>query len=185
MSLRVFLFSVCLAGAVIALADTPAGIGKQSLKGTLGGIPMHRFAIDTAAHSEVGIKVDGRIDEPVWARTPYYDNMIVAVPGTGEPAEHETEIRLIATERGLFVSALMKQPLDSLTKRLTPRDQFIDRDTFGITIDPSGQGLFAYWFIIALGDAVMDGKVLPERRYSNDWDGPWLGKSATHEAGGP
>ena len=77
----------------------------------------------------------------------------------------------------------MKQPLDSLTKRLTPRDQFIDRDTFGITIDPSGQGLFAYWFIIALGDAVMDGKVLPERRYSNDWDGPWLGKSATHEAG--
>ena len=38
----------------------------------------------------------------------------------------------------------MKQPLDSLTKRLTPRDQFIDRDTFGITIDPSGQGLFAY-----------------------------------------
>ena len=183
MSLRVFLFSVCLAGAVMAFADAPAGIGKQSLKGTLGGIPMHRFAIDTAAHSEVGIKVDGRIDEPVWARTPYYDNMIVAVPGTGEPAEYETEIRLIATERGLFVSALMKQPLDSLTKRLTPRDQFIDRDTFGITIDPSGQGLFAYWFIIALGDAVMDGKVLPERRYSNDWDGPWLGKSATYEAG--
>ena len=26
--------------------------------------------------------------------------MIVAVPGTGEPAEYETEIRLIATERG-------------------------------------------------------------------------------------
>ena len=76
---EVFLFSVCLAGAV-AFADTPAGVGKQSLKGTLGGIPMHRFAIDTAAHSEVGIKVDGRIDEPVWARTPYYDNMIVAVP---------------------------------------------------------------------------------------------------------
>ena len=84
MSLRVFLFSACLAGAVTAVADTPAGVGKQSLKDTLGGIPMHRFAIDTAAHSEVGIKVDGRIDEPVWARTPYYDNMIVAVPGTGE-----------------------------------------------------------------------------------------------------
>ena len=44
----------------------------------------------------------------------------------------------------------MKQPLDSLTKRLTPRDQFIDRDTFGITIDPLAKaflpiGLSSRW----------------------------------------
>ncbi|MGA1102420.1 MAG: DUF5916 domain-containing protein [Pseudomonadales bacterium] len=160
-----------------------AEVGEQALKGMLGAIPMHRFDIQTTTHSDADIKVDGRVDEAIWATVPYYDNMIVSVPGTGEPAEYKTEMRIFATERGLYVSAVMIQPLDSLTKRLTPRDQFIDRDTFGITVDPSGQGLFAYWFIVALGDAVMDGKVLPERRYSNDWDGPWLGKSAVTDEG--
>ena len=29
----------------------------------------------------------------------------------------------------------------------------------------------------------MDGKVLPERRYSNDWDGTWLSKTAKFDAG--
>ena len=43
-----------------------SGYWQTIAEGYLGGIPMHRFAIDTAAHSEVGIKVDGRIDEPVW-----------------------------------------------------------------------------------------------------------------------
>ena len=139
MSLRVFLFSLCLAGALTALADTSARIGKQSLKGTLGGIPCIALRSIRLLTVRLGLKSTGvsmnRFGLDTLLRQ--YDCRCSC---TGEPAEYETEIRLIATERGLFVSALMKQPLDSLTKRLTPRDQFIDRDTFGITIDPSGQG---------------------------------------------
>ena len=36
---------------------------------------------------------------------------------------------------------------------------------------------------MALGDSLSDGKVLPERRFQRDWDGPWLGKSSTTENG--
>ncbi|NJN50428.1 MAG: hypothetical protein HC809_00135, partial [Gammaproteobacteria bacterium] len=34
-----------------------------------------------------------------------------------------------------------------------------------------------------MGDTLMDGKVLPERSYSRDWDGPWFGKTARHSDG--
>ena len=77
------------------------------------------------------------------------DNMIVAVPGTGAPGAYPTNIRVFATEKGFFVSAVMQQPVASLVQRLTPRDQFIDRDTFGFTLDTTGAGLYAYWFIVA------------------------------------
>ncbi len=144
---------------------------------------MQRIAGETRAHGAVEVKIDGQVTESVWQGLATYDNMIVAVPGTGEPGSYPTDIRVFATEKGFFVSAVMQQPVASLVKRLTPRDQFIDRDTFGFTLDTTGNGLFAYWFIVALGDAVMDGKVLPERRYTSDWDGPWIGKSAITDNG--
>ena len=156
---------------------------KQTLLGTQDSIPFHRITIPNRSHEAAGILLDGKVDEPVWASVNHFDNMIVAVPGTGEPGAFPTETRLLATEKGLYVSGVLYQPVDSLVKRYSVRDDFIDRDTFGFTLDMSGEGLVGYWFIIALGDSIMDGKVLPERNYQRDWDGPWIGKSAQRDDG--
>lgn len=159
------------------------GDSPQLLMETIDGMPVHQIPVNNAVHSEVSIKIDGVVDEAIWQSIPAYDNMRVSVPGTGEPGNYPTKIRLIATERGLYVSSVMLQPADTLVSRMSTRDDFIDRDTFGITIDASGEGLMAYWFIVALGDSIMDGKVLPERNYQRDWDGPWIGKSARRADG--
>ncbi|MEM7004196.1 MAG: hypothetical protein AAF529_25665, partial [Pseudomonadota bacterium] len=157
--------------------------GIIELKGTLDSVPMHYIDVPRRAHAETEIKLDGVVDELSWLSVLPHDNMLLSNPATGEPATHATEMRMIATERGLYVSAVMYQPPESLSQRMTNRDVFIDRDNFGITLDVTGQGKFAYWFIVALGDSLMDGKVLPERRYSNDWDGPWLAKTAVIKDG--
>ena len=157
--------------------------GSQRLIDTIQGIPVHQIVVPNLPDDEVSIILDGIVNEPVWSQVPDYDNMLVAVPGTGEPGHYPTEMRMLATDRGIYVSAVMYQPKDTLVSRLSVRDDFIDRDTFGITLDTSGQGLFAYWFIVALGDSLMDGKVLPERNYQRDWDGPWIGKSASLDDG--
>ena len=34
-----------------------------------------------------------------------------------------------------------------------------------------------------LGGSKQDGKVLPERRYTNDWDGPWIGATTELDDG--
>jgi len=157
--------------------------GPVALIQSLDGIPIHRINIQTLPHDDVAIRIDGVVDEPAWAELAPYDNMLVAVPATGQPGRYRTEVRMLATERGLFVSAILFQDVKTLVRRLSVRDQQMDRDTFGITIDPSGEGKYAFWFTIALGDTVMDGKVLPERNYSTDWDGPWVGRSARREDG--
>lgn len=157
--------------------------GEVRPKGELDGIPMHYISVKDVRHDAVDIKIDGKVDEPMWADLPAYDNMLVAVPGTGKPARWSTAIRLFATEKGLYLSSVMKQPKETLASRMTNRDEFIDRDTFGVTIDTTGQGIFAYWFTLALGGSKQDGKVLPERRYTSDWDGPWVGATTELEDG--
>lgn len=150
---------------------------------TIDGVPRHAIDIQNFQESEIGITLDGQVDEPIWDRVAFYDEFIVAVPAKGTAGEYPTEMRVFATEQGLYVSAILYQPPDTLVQRLSVRDDFLDRDSFGFTIDASGEALVGYWFIVALGGSVQDGKLLPERNYQRDWDGPWIGKTAVREDG--
>ncbi|NCF32849.1 MAG: hypothetical protein GWP50_04690, partial [Proteobacteria bacterium] len=169
--------------APVAQVKLRQGAGAQTVIGQEAGVDLNRLSLQTLAEADVDIVIDGKIDEGLWQQLPFYDNMLVSIPALLTPAEYATEIRMFATEKGLYVSSLMEQPPGSLVKRYSRRDDFFDRDTFGVTIDASGEALVAYWFFIALGDSLSDGKVLPERRFQRDWDGPWLGKSAETDNG--
>ena len=124
------------------------------------------------------IKLDGIVDEDVWADAPAYDNMLVMDPDTLAEPQHGTVTRFLYSDAGLYVSAVMEQPPETLVQRLSARDEFINRDSFGITLDTSGEGLYGFWFVINLGGAKMDGKVAPERSFTNQWDGAWVGETA-------
>ena len=165
------------------LAEISVGPGQQEVMGELGGIPMHRVSVETRAHDDVDIRVDGVVEEYDWQTVPYYDNLLGNVPFTGKPGEYPTQIRMLATEKGLYVSAVLYQPPETINHRYTKRDAQGDRDTFGVTIDSTGTGAFAYWFILSASGTVQDGKVLPERRYSSVWDGTWEHKTATFDEG--
>lgn len=144
---------------------------------------MHYVNVQTRDHDSVDIEIDGIVNETVWQQVPAFDYMLVSQPALGTPGDYKTETRLLATEKGLYVSAVMYQPLDTVRVKITKRDQQTTGDNFGFTLDTTGEGSFAYWFSIALGGSVMDGKVLPERRYSSDWDGPWLYQTAIIDDG--
>ena len=160
-----------------------AGRGAQTVYGSEGGIDLNELQIQTLDHDAADVTIDGVIEEAVWRGIPYYDNMRVSIPDLGTPAKYSTKVRLFATEKGLYVSSDMEQPADSIVERITRRDDWVDRDTFGVTLDPSGKAKLGYWFWVALGDSFADGKVLPERRWQRDWDGPWVGKSARTATG--
>ena len=131
-----------------------------------------------------GIRIDGHLDEPVWQRLPAYDEFVVIEPDTLGPTSHATLIRLAYDERGLYVGAEMHQPAETRIARLSSRDdRGLNRDSINLTLDTSGQGRYGFWFGVNLGDSLMDGTVLPERQFSNDWDGPWRGRSQQTEFG--
>jgi len=160
-----------------------AGPGPQRVFDTEAGVDLHELKIQTIDHETAQITVDGRIDEAIWRGIPYYDNMGVSIPDLGTDAEFSTKMRMFATEKGFYISADMEQPLDTLVERLTRRDDWVDRDLFGVTIDASGEGKLGYWFYVALGNSLNDGKVLPERRFQRDWDGPWIAKAVRTDRG--
>ena len=132
---------------------------------------------------ETRIVIDGAIDELAWQDIPSFSGFKVISPDTLADAPLETKIKVFYTEHGLYFSALMTQPPETLVERLSARDQFVNRDRISLSIDTSGTGLYAYWFAVNLGGSLMDGTVLPERQYSSNWDGPWRGASQRTETG--
>ncbi len=130
------------------------------------------------AEADIDIKIDGLLTEPVWLDIPYHGDLSVLEPDTLATPELESRVHYFYTKRGLYVGVWNEQDPASLISRLSSRDQFISRDGFSLTLDTSGRGLYAYWFGIELGGTMLDGTVLPERQYSNQWDGPWRGASA-------
>lgn len=161
----------------------PSDLSSVEVIETLDGVDRHGFSIPGFTDSDVDIQLDGRLDEAFWKQIPFYDEFMVAVPDLRRRGDYDTHVRFFTTEKGLYVGAIMYQPVDTLVKRYSIRDDYLDRDSFGINIDTSGEALVGYWFMIALSGNVQDGKLLPERNYSRDWDGPWIGKAAQREDG--
>ncbi|MBL4679388.1 MAG: hypothetical protein JKY88_01545 [Pseudomonadales bacterium] len=129
------------------------------------------------------IVVDGVLDEAIWASLPMKDDMVIVEPDTLDKPPYETRSHLFYTKKGLYLGVWAEQPVDTLVSRLSSRDRFIKRDSITITIDPSGRGLYGYWFSVNLGGTLQDGTLLPERQYASQWDGPWYGASAEHDNG--
>jgi hypothetical protein len=135
------------------------------------------------SEEDLSFELDGKLTEPAWAEVPGYDGMRVLVPDTLEVPRHKTLMRYFYTEKGLYISMQAEQPPDSLIERLSSRDDFFSRDSVSVTLDTSGSGIYGYWFSVALGDSLSDGKILPERQYSREWDGPWDGRTSTTDDG--
>ncbi len=133
--------------------------------------------------SKADIRIDGRIDEPIWQQLSAHDNMRVTEPDTLTIPEFSTHTRFLYTDKGLYVAAVMEQPPDTLVRRLSNRDQELNRDSFGITLDTSGDGLYGYWFELNLGGTKADGKIAPERNFTRQWDGAWIGETAVRDDG--
>ena len=142
------------------------------------GPPIHVPYLETA-----DIEIDGYADEAVWSEVAAYDDMRVIDPDTLEEPEYRTIYRFLYTREGLYVAAFMEQPPDTFVSRLSSRDRYLNRDSFGLTLDTSGEGLYGYWFTVTLGGSLMDGKAAPERTITEEWDGPWLGASAELDDG--
>lgn len=169
----------CVLGANAALAQAPNTDGVELALDNGTTLKLQRIA-----HSSADVTVDGAIDESVWGRIAPINQMRVIDPDTLENVPFDTDVRIFYTERGIYVSFDLEQPTDSIVQRITTRDNIdIDRDTVSITLDTSGEGLFAYWMTLALGDNQADGTVLPERNYTTQWDGAWYGATQQTDKG--
>jgi hypothetical protein len=147
--------------------------------GSASPITLTRFS-----EEEADMVVDGRLLESAWTNLPVFRELRVLEPDTLAEPPYATDVRILYTEKGLYVGVDMEQPADTIVKRFTPRDDFdVNRDYVSITLDTSGNGRYGYWMNVSLGDSQRDGTILPERQYSAEWDGAWYGSTQTTARG--
>lgn len=135
------------------------------------------------AANDVELKVDGNLDEAVWQNRIPRGEMVVIEPDTLDETAHQTESFFFYNDKGFYVGVKNYQDKETLIARLSSRDRFIRRDGVSLTLDPSGEGLYGYWFSVNLGGTLQDGTVIPERQFSNQWDGAWYGSSSETDYG--
>lgn len=134
--------------------------------------------------TDANITLDGELDEPAWDRLTPITNFVTVDPDTLKPGHLATRMFMFYTEKGLYLGAEMEQDPATLLERLSSRDQGrLNRDYFAFTLDTSGEARYGFWFQTSLGDSATDGTILPEARYSTNWDGAWQRSSKRNETG--
>ena len=130
------------------------------------------------------IQIDGYLNETVWEELPFYDQFVVIEPDSLKKPIYSTRVKIFYDSAGIYFGIDMDQPKETLVRRLSGRDAgLVNRDSINITLDTSGTGRYGYWFGLNLGDSLSDGTLLPEKRFSSEWDGVWLGSTQKTENG--
>ena len=167
--------------AVITSSAASAQVDGRISLDVPGTEPIQLLRI---AHTDANMEIDGRLDEPVWAELDTIGELRVTDPDTLAVAPYPTNTRIFYTDKGLYVSFDMVQPIDTIIERAAPRDAFeVNRDRIGFTLDTSGDGRYGYFMHLSLGDRELDGTILPERQYDRDWDGAWYGATQRTDKG--
>ena len=173
------LLSVALNGA--SAADQKSAeqqILTDSVDATSDPLIISRFN-----EQNIDMKLDGRLDEPVWSRVGGVSAMRVTNPDTLVKTRFDTVSKFFYTDRGLYVGIWNEQPPDTLLGRLSRRDRFINRDGNELMLDTSGEALYGLWFDVNLGGSIGDGTILPEKSFSGNWDGSWQGDAVATDDG--
>ena len=146
--------SVWLVAAATAVAQVPSTTGAQAPSATDTRVAVtsdRKQATATRVPSD-SIRVDGRLDESVWALATPVTDLVQKEPVEGAPPSERTEIRFVYDDDALYVGARMYSTADGseiqapLSRRdngaqlaeyiLVSLDTYLDRRTaysFGVT----------------------------------------------------
>ena len=136
----------------------------------------------------VSPKIDGILDEEAWSKAPVAGEFIQRKPFNGKPTAFRTEVRFLYDNSGLYVGAMMYDPLpDSILTQLGLRDsQGLNSDYFMLILSPFNDGINAFCFMVYASDVQVDFKIPGGSSYVEgdmSWDAVWLSKARKNDQG--
>ena len=127
----------------------------------------------TATRASGAITMDGKLSEADWKRAVPSDTFTQQYPREGAAPSHRTEVRVLYTDRALYIGIDCPQANTPVVARLTRRDRVTTADRVTVDIDSRGEGLTAFHFGVNAAGVLDDGIYFDERNYSPDWDENW------------
>lgn len=119
------------------------------------------------------IKVDGYLDDIAWDQAEIATDFVQTDPVFRDPVSQKTEVRLLYTDRGIYIGAMMYDTEPGLIlKELSPRDQRGNTDFFGVVFDTYRDGLNGFAFNVTASGVQQDVKISGGSEDTN-WDAIW------------
>ena len=116
------------------------------------------------------VKVDGRLDEPVWAEALAAEEFLLMTPREGEAPDESTRVSVLRDGERL-VFGIWCQASRKPHAGLAPRDQVLDGDHIAVHLDTDGDGQRAYIFGVNPWGVQVDGILTLDADFT--WDGVW------------
>ncbi len=119
------------------------------------------------------INIDGFLNDAAWAKSEIATDFIQTDPVFQDPVSQKTEVKILYTDRGIYVGAMMYDTDPGMIlKELSPRDQRGNTDWFGVVFDTYQDGLNGFSFNVTASGVQQDIKIAAGNEDAN-WDAIW------------
>jgi Domain of unknown function (DUF5916)/Carbohydrate family 9 binding domain-like len=118
--------------------------------------------------------IDGVLDEPDWHRAQVFKGFTEREPVEGDPAEFDTEVRVLFGDDAMWIGARMwDDDPQAIEARLTRRDNYGTFDAFTVMVDPNLDGLTGYSFRVSAANVQSDMYIYDDDNQDGAWDAVW------------
>jgi len=139
---------------------------------------VHAYRIDAP------VRIDGVLDEPVWAMARPVTEFTQLDPEEGHPVSERTEVRVLISDDALYVGArLYDRDAAKISRRLSRRDDPIATDEFDVYLDCYHDHLTAKRFRVNPGGAILDGTIGADGSEDDSWDAVWEASATVDSLG--
>ncbi len=171
--MRILMFTA-LAAAVAppaALADPAA---KRPPAATIVATPVPATAV----------RVDGELNDEVWAKVPAVSGFVQRDPKEGAPATFDTEVRVAFDDTALYIAVNAVDPDPSkIVGILTRRDEGSPSDWVRVIIDSYRDRRTAYEFAVNAAGVKQDTYWFNDGNTDTGWDAVWDVAVSRHQHG--
>ena len=130
------------------------------------------------------IRIDGRLDEPVWQSAPPATDLLQNQPNSGQPATQRTEVRFTFDGAALYVGARMYDDSGArgVRTRLVRRDADFSSDYIQVIFDTYHDHIGRLFFLVNPSGVKSDANGLGGGG-DNSWDPVWEVKTVIDSLG--
>ena len=144
------LLPIALMPLLVALEAVPAGAQTAPVV-----VSASRPRVE-ALRGDLGPRVDGRLDEPLWQQARFVREFVQRDPQQGQPATQQTEVAFVYTEEALYVGARMHADSGQVRALVTRRDREETSDQLLVSLDTYHDLRTAYTFAITAAGVRID-----------------------------
>jgi hypothetical protein len=168
-----------VAAPATVLADSAYFAPNEPAVTAKAGKTLHALRIATTPP-----RIDGTLDDEIWARAPSAGNYLQWDPDNGEPASERTTIQVAYDDRYIYVAIrCFDRTPENIAGGLARRDDSPPTDTVSVKFDPRHDHQTGYLFTTNPSGLQADYFEYDDHKVDSSFDAVWEVRATTNQEG--